>query len=115
MYPNGNKVFNVEMSGIKLFLHPYFYLMLDHFFREGMPVYDMKSEEKPNEYDDDYEEYPEMDLKFKMDNSLICLAETEGGATSMLSSLGIVCQASIEYDFRRERIKYVRGKLWDKV
>lgn len=35
MYPDGSKYFNISFSGLKLFLHPYFYLMMDHFFREG--------------------------------------------------------------------------------
>lgn len=40
MHPDGRKYFEIEFAGLKLFLHPYFYLMIDHFFREGMPVYD---------------------------------------------------------------------------
>lgn len=60
MYPDGSKSFNVMIPGLKLFLHPYIYLMIDHFFRESLPVYDMKSLDKPNEYNEDYEEYPEM-------------------------------------------------------
>ena len=74
MYPDGNKYFKIEINGIKLFLHPYFYLMIDHFFRESMPVYDMKSLDKPNEYSEDFEEYPEIQSTFTMNQSLICLS-----------------------------------------
>ena len=52
------KIFEIEFSGLKLFLHPYFYLMIDHFFREGFPVYDKNSFDKPNEYNEDQEEIP---------------------------------------------------------
>ena len=50
MYPTGVKDFKVEIRRIKLFVHPYFYLMLYHFFSEGMPIYDMTSFDKPNDY-----------------------------------------------------------------
>lgn len=58
MHSDGNKNFEIEVAGIKLFIHPYFYLMMDHFFREGMPVYDKNSLDIPNEYTEDYEETP---------------------------------------------------------
>ena len=77
-----------------MFLHPYFYLMMDHFFREGMPVYDKASFDKPNEYTEDYEEYPEMNLQVKLNDSLICFANTEVGEE--YSSLGVVCQANMD-------------------
>lgn len=77
MYPTGKKDFKIQIDSLKLFLHPYFYLMLDHFFRENMPVYDMKSKDKPNEYNEDFEEYPEMQMIFKLGDSLVCLADPE--------------------------------------
>jgi hypothetical protein len=64
MYPDGNKNFNVDISNLKLFLHPYSFLMIDHFFREGMPLYDNNSKDKPNEYSEDVEDLTEMNLVF---------------------------------------------------
>lgn len=104
MYPDGTKNIAVSIpSGLKLFLNPYVYLMIDHFFRESLPVYDMNSLDKPNEYDEDYETYPEMHTVFKLGDSLICLADSESEST-----LGIACQASLEFEFKREKIKLVK-------
>jgi hypothetical protein len=77
MYPDGTKKFHIEAERIKLFLHPYFYMMIDHFFREGMPVYALDSVDKPNEYTLDYEDYPKISAKLKIQDSLICFANTE--------------------------------------
>lgn len=46
--------------------------MVDHFFREGLPVYDMESFDKPNEYDSDIETYPELHLNFTINEALFC-------------------------------------------
>ena len=48
MFNDGKKTFNIHLSKLKIFIHPYFYLMLDIFFREGMPTYDETSLDKPN-------------------------------------------------------------------
>ena len=77
MHPDGTKNFTIEFGGIKLFVYPYFYLMIDHFFRENLPTYDPNSFDKPNDYNEDYEELPEMSLNFKLSDSLICLANTD--------------------------------------
>jgi hypothetical protein len=77
MYPNGNKLMQIDMSGLKLFVHPYIYLRISHFFTESIPIYDMKSLDKPNLYDDDYEKIPEMHVIFKLGDSLICLANKD--------------------------------------
>jgi hypothetical protein len=113
MYPNGNKFYQVDFPGLKMFLHPYFYLMIDHFFREGQPVYDMKSMDKPNEYDTDYETYPEMHLVMKLGESLICFAEAESFQDP--TCLGIVCQTSVDFQFKREHIKRIKEEIWDKL
>ena len=39
MLPNSDKDFKIEINKMKMFVHPYFYLMLYNFFTEGMPEY----------------------------------------------------------------------------
>jgi hypothetical protein len=112
-YPDGNKYFNVKFLGIKCFLHPYFYLMMDHFFRENQPLYDMKSKDQPNEYSEDYETYPEIHAQFQLLNSIICLASCDTPESS--STLGIGCQATVDFEFKREKIKKVKETLWDRI
>lgn len=88
--------------------------MIDHFFREGQPTYDMNSIDKPNEYNEDYEEYPEVKLHCKMADSLICFVETDSNVIDQ-STIGIACQANMDYDFVRKKIKDVKIVLWDKI
>lgn len=37
--------------------------MVDHFFREGLPTYNIDSFDKPNEYNIDVEHNPELNIK----------------------------------------------------
>jgi hypothetical protein len=90
MHPDGKKNFEIDIGGIKIFLHPYFYLMMDHFFREGMPVYDKNSDDKPNDYSEDYEEAPEMYVMVNLTDSLICFANT-AKSDDEFSSVGVAC------------------------
>ena len=78
-----------------------------------MPEYDKASFDKPNEYTEDYEECPEMDVQVKLNDSLICFANTEVGEE--YSSLGVVCQANMDMQFKREKIKNQKASLWQKV
>lgn len=53
-------------------------------------------------------------MNFKLADSLICFANStqlgrEGAAH------GIACQANIEYQFKREKIKSVKAKLFEKL
>jgi hypothetical protein len=63
MFPNGNKDIQIKLAELKLFIQPYFYLMVDHFFREGLPSYNIDFFDKPNEYNTDVEQYPELNFK----------------------------------------------------
>jgi hypothetical protein len=80
--------------------------MLDHFFREGLPVYDMDSFDKPNEYDSDYETYPELHTTVFFKDSLICLAHE----TDKLSKI-VACRSNMEYEFKRENIKNIKKQI----
>jgi hypothetical protein len=48
--------------------------MVDHFFREGIPNYDMNDFDKPNDYDSDPETYPELHLITKLNECILCFA-----------------------------------------
>lgn len=78
--------------------------MMDHFFREGMPIYDKESVDKPNEYSEDYEEIPEMNVKLKLLDSLLCFANTELSQTDY-SSIGVACTTNMDLQFKRDKIK----------
>jgi hypothetical protein len=41
-----------------MYIKPYFFLRLGHFFGYGYPEFDMNSDEKPNEWETDFEKLP---------------------------------------------------------
>ena len=76
MHPDGRKNMSVTLNRLKIFLQPYFYLMLEIFFREGMPTYDEASIDKPNEYTSDLEECSEIFCKVLVHEVLVCLSSS---------------------------------------
>ena len=48
--------------------------MLFNFFSEGMPKYDEDSFDKPNEFNDDFEEIPELKMTVNFKETLLCFA-----------------------------------------
>lgn len=119
MFSDGKKDFLINLSKLKIFLHPYFFLMIDIFFREGMPVYDDTSTDKPNQYTSDPEDCSKLFCKVLMDQVLVCLSsgfsrDQEDAEDQLLrsqhkKSQTIVCLASIDYEFERENIKAVKA------
>src|SRR5687768_11078204 len=100
MLPNGSKEFSIKLSELKLFIQPYFFMMIDHFFRDGLPQYDMESFDKPNEYDNNIEKYPELNVTLSFREALLCFASD----TDRIHKT-IACRSNMEYEFKREKIK----------
>jgi hypothetical protein len=53
--------------------------MLGTFFREGMPTYDERSQDKPNQYTSDQEDCSELFCSVALNEVLVCL---QGGSSS---------------------------------
>ncbi|CDW82625.1 ph domain containing protein [Stylonychia lemnae] len=111
MYPNGAKDFVVQAGQIKVFVHPYFYLILYNFFTEGMPTYDINSFDKPNEYNSNIEDLPEMKLEFKLKDTLVCFAPEQQQQEKQYKT--IACQSYLEYEFKREKIRRIKNQMWE--
>jgi hypothetical protein len=50
--------------------------MMDHFVRESIPEYDIMSFDKPNAYNPDIEEVPDLHFIFTLKEALICFASS---------------------------------------
>lgn len=74
MHKGGAKTFKIDVDQLKVFIHPYFYLMLDIFFWEGQPTYAENSFDKPNEYTADIEDSSDIFCKVVMSEILVCLS-----------------------------------------
>lgn len=110
-HPNGDKFIDVMINKIKFFIQPYSFFMVYHFFSEGLPTYDNESFDKPNEYDPDYENYPEMYINLIINDSLISffLENLEGVQKTY------ACMSNVEYEFKRETIKKIKKKIIETV
>ena len=111
MFPNGNKEIQIKLSELKLFIQPYFYLMVDHFFREGLPSYNIESFDKPNEYNTDVEQNPELNFKVSFAEALLCFASK----SDKLAATTIACRSTMEFTYKREKIKKIKKSIMDKL
>ena len=74
MYPETRrKKIDIGITNLKVFLQPYFILMIGHFFKEGQPVYNPSSFDKPNVYNLDVEDASEISCKIRLEDGLICI------------------------------------------
>jgi hypothetical protein len=48
-------------------------LRISHFFTYGLPEFDENDEDKPNEYEADYEKLPVLELKLSILDSMVCI------------------------------------------
>lgn len=74
MYPDGFKDTKCEFRNLKLFFHPYYFLMLNYFFKDGLPKYDCNSFDKPNDYNEDVELASKLHFTFILKEGLVCFA-----------------------------------------
>ena len=89
--------------------------MLDHFFREGLPLYDLESFDKPNEYTLDIEEQPEMHTMINLKEALICFAVSQNSASLEKTTKTIACQSTLEFEFMKGKILDIKKELWEKI
>lgn len=67
---NGQQIMEMKVDRIKVFLRPVYFLKISHFFGYGYPEF---HDEKPNEYETDFEKFPVMKMKLLVLDSLICV------------------------------------------
>lgn len=58
---------------MKVFVRPYYFLMISHFFSCGYPEFDLDSFECPNHYETDFEKLPILKMKVEVLDSMICI------------------------------------------
>ena len=56
-----------------MFVRPYYFLMIAHFFGYGYPQFDMDSFECPIAYETDFEKLPVLKMKVEVLDSMICI------------------------------------------
>jgi hypothetical protein len=75
-----------KVDKVKMFIRPYFFLKLSHYFGYGAPEFDLSSEDRPNFYETDFEKLPVMKMKFEVLDSLICIDSFDSNDVNMSTS-----------------------------
>jgi hypothetical protein len=99
MYEGGAKDIRVQMSDIRLFLRLHVFMLLNHFFVEGMPKYEWTDIDLPSGYNDDEESYAPIKFSLLVHESLLCI-DDENDA--------IGCKANISIAFERLNLREVK-------
>lgn len=72
-----------------------------------MPLYDMESFDKPNEYIEDVEKLNLMHTQLKLKDSLLCIASEQTFMDKSLKT--IASQCNLEFEFKREKIYDIKS------
>ena len=70
---NGQQIMECKIDKIKIFIRPFYFLKISHFFGYGYPEFDLSSPDKPNDYETDFEKFPVQKMRLEILDSLICL------------------------------------------
>ncbi len=98
MYPETRKKkIDIGISNMKIFLQPYFLLMIGHFFKEGQPSYDPDSFDRPNVYNVDVEDASELQCKIHLNNGLLCINPEYSKQQNYKKTIAILTK--LEYSF----------------
>lgn len=70
---DGQQHVDCRVDRVKLFVRPDYFLRLGHFFVEGLPEFDPASEDRPNDYEADFEKLPVLKMKLDIVESMLCV------------------------------------------
>ena len=78
MAPGGDKTNTIDINGLKIFVKFQTFILLQSFFMNAFPSYQMDSIDKPNGFNEDPERENTMVVQFNIFNSLICFINKPG-------------------------------------
>jgi hypothetical protein len=82
---NGEKSITIDIYKIKLFMRPYIFMLLSHFFIEGLPKYKLTDRDLPNVVLVNPEDSPKMNVELNMNKSMICIDDEKKAVVAMTS------------------------------
>jgi len=101
----GEKEMIVDLDKAKIFMRPYIFMLLSHFFVEGLPKYKLTDKDLPNAIQTNPEEAPKMSVELNMWKSMICLDDERRA---------IACLSTITFVFDRLCISKIKNQLASK-
>jgi hypothetical protein len=73
MLESTEKIIKISIHNLRVFLRPHIFLLLNHFFVEGMPKYTNEDMDKPNNFIDDPDNASPIKFNLNLHRSLFCL------------------------------------------
>jgi len=85
----GEKEMDIEIEKSKIYMRPYLFILLSHFFIEGLPKYKLTDWDLPNAIQVNEEDGPWMQVELNLKKCMICL-DDERWAISCISTVTFV-------------------------
>lgn len=73
VFPDGHTQIDMKLSKALIYAEVEVLMRVLHIFTEGMPEYDPSNQDKPNNYNENLEDQPTMELSIVVDQSLVCM------------------------------------------
>ncbi|CAI2385812.1 unnamed protein product [Moneuplotes crassus] len=103
---NGEKEITTELQELKCFTKIHIFMLLFHFFTEGLPKYDPNDRDLPNQFDDDVENAPRLSFELNLNKSLICLDDLKNV---------IAINLDLCFVYNRYHIKSLKNDLLNQI
>ena len=108
MMPNGDKYNNITINGLKIFVKPQFFILVQKYFMNSFPIYKDYDRDKPVGFDKDPERNSLMNIKLIIAESLICFLNRPGFKS-------IACKGDIKLDIVNGNVQEGKRKYQQKL
>lgn len=105
MLKDGEKNIWISIANIRAFLRPHIFLLLNHFFVEGMPKYTSEDPDKPNNFIDDEDNASPIKFKLNLHWALFCIDDE-------VDVIGISSNMMITFERKNLRLAKESYKIW---
>jgi len=69
----GDKDIKIDCVGFKIYLRLYVFMLMSHFFLEGLPKYSIDDDDLPNSVTLNEEDAPKMCVELNLNETMVCL------------------------------------------
>lgn len=97
---------DIEIQKAKIYMRPYVFMLLSHFFIEGLPKYKLTDWDLPNAIQTNEEDAPKMQVELNLKKSMICLDDERRA---------IACMSTVTFVFDKLCITKIKESLSQKL
>lgn len=101
MKPNGEKLINIDIKGLRISIKPHILMMVYYFMLNSFPEYDQFAIDKPSYIQFDPEDAPRLEMSVDTKDCLLVFQNRSGMKT-------LACKGNILFEMVRQNVKEIK-------